>query len=82
MGKRIYLTDKEVASAIEVSQSTLGRIVRGWIRGGRGRKTASSRTINLNDAKPETFGGFRRWKVSSLARVLGITEDELLRRVS
>lgn len=33
------------------------------------------------DAKPESINGFRRWKVYALASVLGLTEEELLKRI-
>ena len=82
MSGRIYLTDKEVANVLEMSAQNLSRIVCKFCRGGKVRRTNFSVSRNIMDAKPESFGGFRRWKVSKVASVLGISEDELLRRIS
>ena len=75
--KRIYITDKEVAGVLEISTSTLSRIMRGFVRGGEHRKT-NAEAIDLKDAKPVSFGGQRRWRTSELARILNMTEEELL----
>lgn len=80
-GKRIYLTDKEVAELLEISTSTLSRIMSGFVRGGSHRKT-NAESIDLRDAKPVSFGGNRRWRTSELARILNMTEEELLDRLS
>lgn len=81
-GKRIYMTDKEVASVLEVTPMTLYRMLRRFIRGGDKKTTIASKQIDINDAKPESFGGYRRWKVENLAKVLGISKQELLDRIS
>ena len=81
-GKRIFITDKEVASIVDCSVSSVSRFANGFVRGGECRKTAASATANLKDAKPISVNGMRRWKASSLSKVLGITEDELWRRIS
>ena len=79
---RIYLTDKEVASVLEVTPMTLYRMIRRFVRGGRGKETIGSVKIDIHEAEPESFGGYRRWKVDKLAKVLGITREEIFRRIS
>lgn len=76
--KEIFVTDKEVASILRVSQPTLSRIIRGsFYRPGDGKSR-----IDINLAKPEFIGNARRWRVNRLASVLNITEEELLERIS
>lgn len=82
MGGRVYLTDKEVSTVLEVSQQTLYRILGGFVRGGARRATLAEREIDLSSAKPERVGGYRRWNAERLAAVLGITKDELLARIA
>ena len=79
---RIYLTDKEVAAVLEVTPMTLYRMMRRFVRGGRGKETIGSEKIDIHEARPESFGGYRRWKVDKLANVLGITREEIFRRIS
>lgn len=81
-GKRIFITDKEVAAVAECSVASISRFANGFVRGGKGRKTAAASNANLKDAKPLSVNGMRRWKASMVAKVLGITEDELWRRIS
>lgn len=81
-GKRIYMTDKEVASVLEITPMTLYRIMRRFVRGGRKRETIGAYNIDIHDAEPASFGGYRRWNVNKLAKVLGITKEELLDRIS
>ena len=82
MSKRIFITDKEVAAVAECSVASISRFANGFVRGGYERKTAATETANLKDAKPISINGMRRWKASSIAKILGITEDELWKRIS
>ena len=80
--KRIFITDKEVAGLLSISERTLSSIVSGFVRGGlTTKKTHAKKEIDLANAEPASFGGFRRWSVVKLANILGITEDELLKRL-
>lgn len=80
--KRLFITDKEVAGLLAISERTLSSIVSGFVRGGTTvKKTHAKVAIDLKQAEPESFGGFRRWRVTKLANILGITEDELLKRL-
>lgn len=80
--KRLFITDKEVAELLSISVRTLSSIVGGFVRGGlTTKKTHAKIDIDLLRAEPESFGGFRRWRVTKLANILGITEDELLKRL-
>ena len=83
-GKRIFITDKEVAKVLELSPKTISRILGGFVRGGDSRRTKTRAAVkrSLKDAQPEAFGGYRRWNVRKLANVLGITEEELIERIS
>ena len=78
---RIYLTDKEVASVLEVTPMTLYRLMRRFMRGGEKRKTIATNIVDICEAKPESFGGYRRWKIENLAKVLGISKEEILKRL-
>lgn len=80
MGRRLYITDKEVAAVMEISEKTLSRILHGFHRDGK-RETAGVR-IDLAAANPRIVGGYRRWSVSSLASVLGMTEEQILARLA
>lgn len=80
--KRLFVTDKEVATILGMSPNNLSRIVCGMVRGGLRRKTNAKEVVNIMDAKPVSFGGFRRWKTSELARVLGVTEEDIERSLS
>lgn len=83
MARRVFLTDKEVASVLELSCATLSRILGGFARGGAGsRVTFADREIRLADAKPVRVGGYRRWSIKELASVLGIGADEIEKRLS
>ncbi len=75
--KRVYMTDKEVCALLLITPQTLWRILTGYRRGGKFRHTFGA-VVNIADAKPETLGGFRRWKIANVAKVLGITEEEIL----
>ena len=80
MGKRIYMTDKELCSVLLITEVTLWRILSGYYRGGEAsrRTTLAAKVLRIGDAQPETFGGFRRWKVANVAKILGITEAEII----
>ena len=69
MSNRIFLTDKEVASVVGVSQMTVTRICNGNF--GKHQK--------LLLAKPEKIGEGRRWNIYKLASVLGISVEEIER---
>lgn len=76
--KRIFVTDKEVAAICEMSWSTLSRVLSGSFY----KKNDGKKRIDLAKAEPEFVGNSRRWRVSKLASVLGITEEELLSRIA
>lgn len=78
--KRIFLTDTEVASILEVSQKTLYRMLKGFHpkRGG----VFCSKRVNLVDIAPDSVNGVRRWRISRIASVLGLTPEEIERRIS
>lgn len=76
--KRLFLTDKEVAAAIEVSEKTLYRMLHGFTP----RRTRSESSIDLRNAHPVCVNGRRRWRVDEVARVLGVTVEELEKRIA
>lgn len=79
MSSRIFLTDKEVACILEVSEKTLYRMLRGFFC----EKTLlGARQVDIREAAPEMFNGSRRWRVARLASVLGVTPDEIEKRIS
>jgi len=82
MSKRVYITDKELGQVIECGQSCITHSLHNWIRGGKRRKTAAVRSVNLLDMEPLSVNGMRRWNVVKVAAVLGITEEELLGRIA
>lgn len=81
MINRVFLTDCEVCQVLDISTSTLGRIINRFVRGGSGKRTYGEE-IDLSEARPLVIGGYRRWSVSALASCLGITREELLARLS
>ena len=64
-----FLSDKEVASALGVSVTTVWRGVNGRLR---------VNGLDLRDAAPIYVGSRRRWDASKLAALLGVTTGELL----
>ena len=64
-----FLSDKEVASALGVSVTTVWRGVNGRLR---------VKGLDLRDAAPIYVGSRRRWDASKLAARLGVTTGELL----
>lgn len=68
--KTMFITDKEVATAMGVSVSTVCRALK------------SGRTVNggvdLRAANPIKVCSTRRWNVTKLASILGITPEELM----
>ena len=78
MGRRIFLTDKEVASVLEVSEKTLYRMLRGFYLKG---KVCGERRLDIKSAAPTIINGTRRWNVVKLASVLGVTPEEIERRI-
>lgn len=64
-----FLSDKEVASALGVSVTTVWRGVNGRLR---------VKGLDLRDAAPIYVGSRRRWDASKLAALLGVTTGELL----
>lgn len=79
MAKRIYLTDKEVASVLEISDKTLYRMLNGFFREA---KVRGSRRLDIREAEPDVVNGSRRWRVHKLASLLGVTPEEIERRIS
>lgn len=73
--RRIYLTDADMIRILEISHSTLSRIIHGVNRDGR-------YSVDLRKANPQVVGCSRRWKVDEVARVLRITPDEIMARLS
>lgn len=68
---------------LEISCATLSRILGGFLRGGKAKRTTfADREIDLAAAKPVKVGGYRRWNADELARILGITREDLERRLS
>lgn len=59
------MTDAEVAALLGVTLRTLQRRV----------KAPKSGELDLNDAKPTTFGGRRFWLRTNVERLLGITTN-------
>ena len=80
MAKRLFLTDKEVGAVVEMSPTTISRIVSGASAGRKYR--VRGRVVDLMDADPEQIGCARRWKVDRVASVLGISVEELIERIS
>lgn len=78
MGRRIFLTDKEVASVLEVSDKTLYRMLRGFYPK---RKASGERRLDIKSVAPTIINGTRRWNVVKLASVLGVTPEEIERRI-
>ena len=79
MGGRIFLSDKEVACVLEVSVKSLYRMLRGfYIKG----KVCGDRRLDIKSAAPTVVNGMRRWNINRLARVLGVTPEEIEARVS
>lgn len=79
MAKRIYLTDKEVCTVLEVSDKTLSRMLNGFfcktpVRG--------AKRIDIREAEPDAINGSRRWRLNKLASILGVTPEEIERRIS
>lgn len=72
MGKRIFITDKEVAQIVGVSTSTITRICNGQFKGRKQR-------ILL--AKPDIVGGGRRWNINKVAEAMGISLEDIERIV-
>lgn len=64
-----FLSDKEVASVLGVSVTTVWRGVNGRLR---------VKGLDLRDAAPVYIGSRRRWDASKLAALLGVTTGELL----
>lgn len=76
--KRVFLTDKEVAAALEVSPKTLYRMLAGFTPA----RVRSEGSIDLKAAKPINVNGRRRWRPHMVAAVLGISLEELEQRIS
>ena len=76
--KRVFLTDKVVAVVLDVSPKTLYRMLSGFTP----TRVRASGQIDLADAKPVEICGRRRWRPVVLANVLGISLEELERRIS
>ena len=79
MGRRIFLTDSEVARVLEVSCKTLYRMLRGFYKKGT---VLGGKRLDINCAAPTIVNGTRRWRIASLARALGVTPDEIEERIS
>jgi len=72
MSRRVFITDKELATVLEVSQRTLCRML---------RRTHGKR-LDTALLRPLLVGGARRWRVSEVAAAVGATADEIERQVS
>ena len=72
MSRRVFITDKELATVLEVSQRTLCRML---------RRTHGKR-LDTDLLRPLLVGGARRWRVSEVAAAVGATADEIQERVS
>lgn len=79
MAKRIFITDKELATVLEVSEKTLYRMVKGFYRRGRVRGAGA---INVMKMQPDVVCGVRRWRIARVAAVLGMSEATILERIS
>ena len=79
MARRIYITDKELAAVLEVSMKTLYRMAHGFYRK---TKVAGGRTVDVRTMLPDRVAGVRRWRISRVAEVLGVAEDEIMDRIS
>ena len=77
MPKRLFITDKELATLLEVSPKTLYRaLTRAPLR------RDYPRQIDLSNLKPVVVCGTRRWQVSAVAAVLAVTADEIEARLA
>lgn len=74
MAKRIFLTDTEVAAVLEVSTKTLYRMLT--------RPPVSGARLDIGAAVFVVVGGVRRWRLVSVASVLGVAPDEIEARLS
>lgn len=79
MAKRIFLTDTEVAAVLEVSPKTLYRML---TRAPLRRKHEIGRRLDIGAARPVVVNGMRRWRLVSVASVLGVAPDEIEARLS
>ena len=78
MANRIFLTDKEVCTVLEVSDKTLSRMLNGFFcKAPRGAKR-----VDIREAEPDAINGARRWRLHKLASILGVTPEEIERRIS
>jgi len=80
MCKKLFLSDKEVASVLEVSVKTLYRMLRGFHQ--KSERVRGGRKLDLRKMEPDVVNGVRRWRVSRVASVLDITPDEIEQRIS
>ena len=74
MLNKAFLTDKEVAAVISVSESTITRICKGQF-GNEGHQ-------RILLAKPQVHGATRRWPTKALAEALGMSMDEIEASIS
>lgn len=65
-----YLSDKQVSVLLGVSMRTLSRVV----KGGVGNESI------LKNIRPVKVLGHRKWAAPEIAKAVGITEEELVRR--
>lgn len=76
--KRLFLTDTEVASVLEVSVKTLYRMLKGF----HSRGTIGGKEVDLSQMRPFKVNGVRRWRLDAVARALGIGEERIMERIS
>ena len=79
MAKRIFITDKELAVVLEVSEKTLYRMLHGFYRKGRVR---GGEPVDLSAMEPRVVCGVRRWRTARVAKALGVDEATILERIS
>ena len=74
---RIFCTDKEVCSVLEINPATLRRMLSGIVP----RNAPAERRIDIRAARPVCVNGRRRWRLKAVAEVLGVSPEEIERRL-
>lgn len=78
MAKRIFITDKELAAVLEVSEKTIYRMLNGFYRRSRAK---GGKPVDVTAMRPDVVCGVRRWRIHRVAAVLGVDEAEIQERI-
>ena len=76
--KRLFLTDTEMASVLEVSVKTLYRMLRGF----HAKGVIGEAEIDLSKMGAVKVCGVRRWPIGKIAEALGLSEEQIVERIS